>query len=209
MATLTAVLELPGYLDGAEVRAAPHSTGRQIAWTLPHDENRKVLGNKAAIAWFVVEETRVHANEADRAYGHRRITYDGPRESFTEAAAKRIRTDLLAAVNRYGFDRLWTELHRNGDDTRTNIALANAEKARKAAVWFERQACLIELRCIVTIEPLPQGIGHRPPVQRIATPHQPYGDGYATVIAKLTIDGEHVGWLTNEYVMIPDEGLLL
>lgn len=208
MATLSAALELPAYLDGASVNAAAYSSGRQIAWTLPVVEGRRVLGNIAAIAWFRVDEVRVHANEAARAYGERRITLDGPRVPFSAAAAERIRADLLSAVNRYGFDRLFRELDRERDDQRTNTALAHAEKARRAAEWFQHQAWLYQLGDLLVREPLPTGTGQRPTVQRIASPYQPYGDGHATVIARLLIDGEHVGWVTDEHTLVPDESIL-
>lgn len=208
MSTLTQTLELPAYLDGAEVFAGAYSSGRQITWTLKLDEDRKVLGNKAAWAWFTVQEVREHANEADRAYGQRRITDHGERLGFTDAAAARIRTDLLSAVNRYGFDRLFRELHAKGDDDRTDTAFSNAAKARRAAEWWDQQAWLIQINDLLVREPLPNGLNDRAVMQQIASPDRPYGDGYATVISRLLLDGEHVGWVTTDHTLIPNESIL-
>lgn len=212
MATLTDSFVAPAWLDPEVTPHGTTSSGRRvITWTLPIVEGRKILGNLAAWAHFTVEETSNYSGEAGRAYGQRVTVWTGgSRDNFTDAASKRIRTDLISAVNRYGFERLWNELHRAAADKVAESHRDQAAQARRAADWWDRQAWLVEMESLGLLvhEPIHRDLNTRETRVSVASAHSPYGRDSAPVIARLFLDGEQVGWVTIDHTVVPDDAIL-
>lgn len=211
MATLTETFVAPEWLDPDVQVAASYTNGRRcITWTFHRDDNRKLLGNQAAWAHVTVREEEALRGDKLFAYAERRIDYNGQRDNFTERASKKLRGDIVTAVARYGFERMWTELHNRNADDRATHARDMAEYARRAAAWWEAQADLVDLDALglLVVDPIERNYNVRQPTQTIANRHSPYGTDHTPVIARLLHDGEHVGWVTDSYELVPDEAIL-
>lgn len=208
--TATTVLGFvaPAPLDAAtSVGAWTESGRRKVSWSIiaPGVFAR----NSFAMAWIEVVEQVPFRGEPLSVWAQRRIDEDSPRESFTDAARARLVEAIVPGVVRYGFDRLWTEIHRSHYEPGSNgRAVARAEAV---LAWHRNQATLVEMHAdgLVTFD----RVGFHEGTAWTTTQRDSPGpqrsvdhDGrvvWQTVIARAVVNGEHVGWLDDHTRLIP------
>jgi hypothetical protein len=197
-------LTLPAPLDEATDAGAWTEYGkRTICWTLggPGTFRR----NAWVFAWVQVTEQEPWRGEPLWLSAERRIVDASHlRQPFTTAARAALSDAVLPVVARYGFGRLWLELHR----TRTTDAAKAAERARIIAAWHDARETLHQMHVdgLVDFHPIERDHYGRPPAVRVVG-----WDGRLTAepaAARATVHGEHVGWMTDRAVLVPLGDLL-
>lgn len=142
MSTLTDTFVLPESLAAVVGDAwTSFSYGkRHIGWTLPEPGN--LFRNAYVMAWIEVSETEPWSGEVRYLHATRRVSADYARESWTEKGREALSAELLPAINRYGFGRLWEELHRqkgNAADVEETCE-RQAQLAEDRAAWWRDRA---------------------------------------------------------------------
>lgn len=208
-------LVLPPHLDGASMACSTSYGKRTIGWTIsePGEWHR----NRYSMAWLEVAEREPWRGEPLWLSAWRRpIDTTLAREPFTPRARDLIATEVIPPIARYGFDRLWTELHRRAGRSDPE-AVERARKAMDAQIrraeaeleWHRLTAELHDMHAdgLTTLEPLPRTHERREtrvavvPRYRGDTPIQP-------VVARVLIDGDHIGWITDHGHLIPLDDIL-
>ncbi len=207
MSTLTATFTAPPWLDGARTSASFEYGRRQVCWQLElPDPETKTLHRCRYMALFVTVSERV-AMKGEPLWlrVQRRETDLSPWKSLTEAASKAASAELLPAVARYGFGRLWDEVHRQSrgysmPDASTHVAELEAE-----AAWWRRRGevqadYLAGMFDVVPVKPA-NGGSRLPGVSIPYHPHE--RPRWEHVVADLVLDGEVVGHLTDHAHVVP------
>ena len=208
--TATTVLGFaaPAPLDAATSVGAWTEYGRRkVSWSIiaPGVFAR----NNFAMAWIEVVEDVPFRGEPLSVRAQRRIDEHSPRESFADTARTRLVEAIVPAVARYGFDRLWTEVHRGRHrPSGSGRAVARAEAV---LAWHRNQVTLVEMHAdgLVTFDRVGFHEGtawtttqrDSPGLQR-AVDHDGRV-GWQAVIARAVANGEHVGWLDGHTRLIP------
>lgn len=197
-------LALPSPLAGATACAGTSYGKRSINWTIsePGEWHR----NRYSMAWVEVTEREPWKGEPLSLWPTRRPP-DATlaRESFTEKARAAIQAEVLPIISRYGFSRLWVDLHRvrrTADmDTAVNRAAAELD-------WHRQQRDLHEMHQAGDIEFVPLAI-ERGREQRVAVVPRYRGDSSTNAVhARAIVHGEQVGWITDHGDLIPLEDVL-
>jgi hypothetical protein len=199
-------LDLPEPFASAEVGAEVEYSHRKVGWTLygPGDIHR----NRYEIAWVEIREDRPWRGEPLYLSATRRppgTSYS--RVSFTDKARDQLHAELVPVVARYGFTRLWSELHA-AKATAVRDRSAAAE-ARRIARWWDTKGDLAEMERdgVLEFRPLRVEPYDRTPRQRMPA-QNPSGMTWEEVTAEALHDGHRVGWVTRTGVVIPDGSIL-
>jgi hypothetical protein len=156
-------------------------------------------------AWIRVAENKPWSGEVDWVTTERRPPGDSYlNESFTERAREALRDVLVPAINRYGFDRLWTDLFSVVSRYRDS-GIAD-ELDRRAAWWRQRDALaqMVEDGA-TTYVPVKQEPYGREKTVAVVDAHR---RSWAAVIAEVRLQGDLVGWLTKDGEIVPPDDLL-
>jgi hypothetical protein len=199
-------LALDGPLAAAHLSARMERGRRAVRFELAEPGN--LYRNAYERAWLDIEETDTWSGEV-RWVSTERVLPGGDwaRERFTNKGREAIQAVLVPAVNRYGFDRLWTELfttarHRGGD------CAAMADECERRAAWWKARETLQQMAA--------DGLAAFVPIQReqwgreqtVATVGPDHRHDWAPVVAQVWALGEQVGWMTRGGQLMPDEAIL-
>lgn len=185
------------------VPVAHLSRGRRaISWTVVNPGT--VHRCRFDTLWVTIEERQPWRGEPLWLSVARRVGQKG-REPLTEKARSALESELVPAVARYGFDALWSELHRAGISRCDDRLLAEAQ-AR--LVWEETRRDLVDM--------YRSGMLDTKPVSRdpsVRWPTVTVVDGQhrrvrADVAASLVADHTQVGWLTVNGAVVPLDDIL-
>ena len=192
----------PGWLaealDGGAHAFIEHGR-RAISWRVHNPDGIMVHRNRFVWAWFSLAEDDAFVGDKLRFRAERRITEQGMRESFTEHARDRMRVELSGAVARYGFGKLWDELHQAAASG--EYADRHAAEAHRISVWYAEQAELLNMYHDghVTIRPFTYDRNQR-------APRVDYVDtrGWTTDVPEATLwhDQTQIGWIVN-HMLVP------
>lgn len=213
-------LTLPAALDGAAVSCGTSYGKRTITWTIaePGEWHR----NRFSMAWLEVSEREPWRGEPLWLHASRRpVDSTLSREPFTDRARDLISAEVLPGIARYGFSRLWTELHRRAGRSDPE-AVERARKAMEAQIrraeaeleWHRLTAELHDMHAdgLTTLEPLRTGMARtvaQRDERRVAVVPRYRGDSSVQpVVARVLVDGEQVGWVTDHGHLIPLEDVL-
>jgi hypothetical protein len=198
-------LVLPDYLalvDAADVYPSTDYGRRSISWTL-RPPGGVLHRNTYCWAWLTVREDVAWRGEPLHLLTERRAEEHTMRDNFTSKGREALAAEILPPLARYGFDRLWTQLHRLR--VRPDGATRQAESLAADAKWWAHAAELQQMHADGALEfiPLPRlEIGKREPMVRI--PVKPgYHSSFATPACKALLGDEQVGWMTTEGEIIP------
>lgn len=185
--------------EGFTMRASLDRGSRCISFT--QLTPGKVGACQYAMMWIVAREDRMLAGEVTDCYANRRMTEHGPREGFTDKARDEIRTRVMGAINRYGFDKLWNEQRRAQESE--NWAIREAETASRWLSAARAKIVLTELDRAGQIElrRIPDD-----PTGRCNTTTLGFESGrecHIPVVAQAWCNGEHVGFLGADSQMVP------
>lgn len=196
----TVTFQLPAPFDQiVELGAQLDRGDRQISWTIR--EPGKIAGNAFVYAWFDVTERQPMKGEPLWFAATRRRGENHMRESFTDKGREHLAAIVLPAIARYGFDRLWTEIHSAasaGVDYSGRIAAAEA-----ALAWFRTASDLAEMHGLGLLDFKPptkraDGRGYRVKVYG----HDGHTD-YVDVVADAYLGDEKIGYLVRYGEIVP------
>lgn len=204
MSTLT----LPEPFASANAGAHTEYGKRKISWTLA--EPGEIARNGYQIAWVEITEREPWKGEPLWVSATRRPpgTEGWSRVRFTDKGREAISGILLPLVARYGFTRLWLDLHRT-KHTAGDHAQAIAE-AQRVVDWHVACRELTDMHAagVLDFKPAdPKLLAQRYTVPVAAA----YGSGrdWEPVMAQAFLDGESVGWITSRGQLVPDRHVLL
>ncbi len=211
-AVCTAAVRLPDYLASAPAGASVQHRRRYIYWTLT--EPGRIHRNDFHWAHLTVTERTPWSGEPLwLGAGRRSSASSAVRQSFTDMARAAMHAEIVPAVARYGFDRLWTELTRTPTTYRSPAtARAEADEAARTAEWWRLKAELVEMHQagVVEFEAVPQDetrYGQRGHMVRVARAHQSrFTTEYPA--ARALVDGVQVGWVLDTADLVPLDDVL-
>lgn len=148
-------------------------------------------------------------NEPLRLSVERRVEMERPREGFTDSARSALINTVLPAVARYGFDRLWMELHR--DKARGSHVTRDVERAEAVLRWQRDRETLTQMDAdgLVEFDRVGFHEGTAFTVEQRDSPGLQRAVAYdgtvcwQRVISRAVVDGDHVGWLDDHGRLIP------
>lgn len=143
MTALTTTFVTPDILGPNPTLTAGIEYGKRSLWWTQLEAG-KIGQCRYHHLWVQVAEDRMLAGEATQCVSRRRASADWARGPLTPAAATLVRSTLLHAVNAYGFDRLWTEVHRQNDRS-VEGARSTVEATRRQLAWAEAVLAVREL----------------------------------------------------------------
>ena len=186
------VLPEPFTIEAAGASIA--RTGRRsIGWTF-HDVG-KIEGN--GYAWGHVQVTEDHAfrSEPLRPSGQRRLTPNGDRTQWTDRALSRLQTTLVLPIQRYGFTRLWEDLHQQAHAPRVRGAEEQQQRALQLARWWEAKAELDALYAqgLLEVRTLTDRDARVVDCPAVWTRYE-----RTNTVATLRMGDEVLGWLTDQ-----------
>lgn len=205
--TLTAPpLTLPAPLAGEPVGGYVQHGYRYLSWgPLPAGEYAR---NRWAMAWVEVREDRPWKGEPLWLTAYRRPPgHSLTRVPFTDKGRAALHAEVVPAIARYGFDRLWAEAR----STRSAVELAerNASDARVEAAWFDAKATVESMLADGMVEFRPvEGPDGRPLTVRVVKAHSQQRRTWDFVAAEALVAGERVGWVTREGDVVPEDTML-
>lgn len=213
-------LRLPPQLDNAPMSCGTSYGKRVVSWTItePGEWHR----NRFSMAWLEVSEREPWRGEPLWLHASRRpVDSTLAREPFTARARDLISAEVLPGIARYGFSRLWTELHRRAGRSdpeaveRARAAMeAQIRRAEAELEWHRLTAELHDMHAdgLTTLEPLRTGMARtvaQRDERRVAVVPRYRGDSSVQpVVARVLVDGEQVGWVTDHGHLIPLEDVL-
>lgn len=191
-------LSLPPPLLEAKPSAHVEYGRRAICWSLTEPGSWHLC--RYNMAWLDVSEREPWAGEPLHLSATRRLHYESPRDSFTDKSRTLIAAELLPLVARYGFSRLWVELHRTKT---TEHHVSRAEQARAEAQWWQQRSDLNEMHMlgVVDFRPVRPDDGRREVTVKVVPEHGSMS--YEPVMAAALVDGDQVGWMTRGGQLIP------
>lgn len=167
---------------------------RKVSWRVV--EPGVLHRNAYEMAWFEVVEREPWRGEPLWLSGTRKVG-ESWREPFTTKSIEKFSKELLPAIAKYGFGRLWTETHREKPD-RTEPEIQELEEA----VRFHREkAELEEMHRAGLLEFLPLPQDKRLP--SVGVPHLGR-TSWDRVVGRVMLDGELVGWVTEDSHIVPN-----
>lgn len=188
----------------ADLRASAHTEygRRKVSWAL--SEPGELYRCRYKAAWVEISEGNPWRGEPLWLSAHRRTGQTCVRESFTDKARQSLHDALVPPVARYGFDRLWWELHR----VQTTVDRSNEAHALRVVEWWRAQADLAEMHRAGEVTFVSavrdRGVEHR---ERVVPTHG-HGSHWEPIAAQAFVDGEPVGWVTTHGQLIPDGSIL-
>ncbi len=126
---------------------------------------------------------------------------------FTDKGRQALHDLLVPLVSRYGFSRLWLELHRRKGDSGS---LQQMRRAEREAQWWEMRSDLHRMHAdgLVEFRPVPETpLGQHPPTSMPVLSGHGRPD-YEHPAAEALVDGERVGWMTVRGNLVPDRTIL-
>ena len=159
--------------------------------------------NSYARAWFVVDEKQPWSGYLGRVMCYRRLTVNGPRETFTGPAASKVNDEwppVMAA--RGGFGALWMVTHQ----AQTKRPTPEVDTARDALDWLNRQSQVVDMWATGQLIISPCQNTNNGAVRSSGFPSQNhFSPDRAKPAARLLLDGNQVGWLTEHGEIVPLE----
>lgn len=198
------MFESPAPFTGITPHAHASSGRRSLTWTLHVKDGATFARNQFVWLWCSLTEDRAMSGEGVRFQAERRTVDLAQRSYLTDGARDTLHNTLSAAVARYGFDRLWSELAA-ADLARNSTHRAQAVLADRRAAWWREAADLVELWAadrldFKPVEQDPTGRPHR----GVRTPGD-RGNSRETPLASATLNGECVGWLLPQSGVVPGD----
>lgn len=196
--------DLPAPFDTAITAAGVDHSRRYIGVTL--DTPGTIARNTYQFAWLQIVELEPWRGEPLELRHAQRRQHEGSyeRSPFTSRARDLIRSQLVPAVARYGFDRWWSTLWQAGHSPEAGAA--TADEARRIVGWWERQSELVALHHAGDLVIVPTIDGDR--IRSQPVPTGPRGRDYVHVMGRAMHRGAHVGWFTDRADIIPTRDLL-
>lgn len=208
-------LTLPHRLDGAAMSCGTSYGKRTISWTIaePGEWHR----NRFSMAWLEVSEREPWRGEPLWLSAYRRpVDSTLAREPFTDRAREQLAAEILPSIARYGFSRLWVDLHRQAGrsdpaavDRARQAMEAQIRRAEAELEWHRLTAELHDMHAdgLTDLDPLPRS--HERRETRVAVVPRYRGDSpVQPVVARVLVDGEQVGWVTDHGHLVPLEDVL-
>ena len=203
--TDTASLVLPTPLTGADVTAYVEHGRRVVCWTVRgHGSWHRCSW---AWAWFDITEREPWRGEPLWLSAQRRVRESDMRSSFTPKARDAIAAEVVPVVARYGFGRLWLEVRRGAADG--GAARRQAVRAETEAQWWRMAADLADWHAggRLAFEPVPSPrLGERALSVAVLAEHDHRRP--RTCLARVFMDGEQVGWVTDSGGVVPLDTIL-
>lgn len=211
---MTALL-LPPRLDGAAMSCGTSYGKRTISWTVA--KAGEWHRNRFSMAWLEVSEREPWRGEPLWLSAYRRpVDSTLAREPFTDRAREQLSSEILPWVARYGFSRLWTDLHRRAGrsdpaalDRARQAMEAQVQRAAAELAWHRLATELADMHAdgLTDLDPLPRSHDRRQP--RVAVVPRYRGDApVQPVAARVLVDGDQVGWVTDHGQLVPLEDVL-
>lgn len=199
-------LALPEPFASADMGAHTSYGRRQVCWNIAGPG--ELFRNRYERCWVDVEEREPWRGEPLWLHATRRPQADASwqRVGFTDRGREALAALLLPLVARYGFSRLWLDLHRLKGDQGAREAMARAERE---AMWWMHRSDLQAMHAegLIEFRPHRDPDGCRPlTVPVLSAHHQP--PSYENVAASAVVDGEQVGWITTTGNLVPNRELL-
>ena len=175
------------FASALDVGASFRNGKREIHWRWV---NTGLAGcQPSEMVWLSALELEPWRCEPLRIHPSRRTS--AGRTGFPDAARKKIVAATLAHIGG-GFDAIWRSLWSPGDGSHER---ESAERERKRASWWLDRLTLVELVADGVATMVPMGAA------RISMPN-----GYQQAATSIVVDGEAVGFLTNDGDMAPSWG---
>ena len=201
MTTLTHTFTAPAVLGPSPALTAGIEYGRRSLWWTQLQPG-KIGQCRYHMLWAQVSEDRMRAGEATTCWAQRRAAEGWARSALTPNAATILRHELLAAVNQYGFDRLWTETNRAGS-VAVDAAVSAVESARRQLAWAEATLTVRHMHEAGMTEARPIAADPSGRCRSTVLGYQNGRETWLPCVAELWSDGWQVGWLDDHGYALP------
>lgn len=192
----------------------PFNTASRGAWTsygkrkltLQVTEPGRFARNDFTTLYVEVVEREPFKGEPLYAYGQRTTEGGGHvRRSLTDAAHKALDRELLPPIQRYGFHQAWLDAYGLRMAREAVGAEWEQQRAEAERRWWADYETLAQMMADGMVELLPvehDDRYHRQTVAKLAVyGHRP--TAWEAIAAEARVDGEHVGYFTEEGSLLP------